>query len=289
VHGDNGLGGIQLAEPDQPYDPRHAVDFLADTIAGRVSGTGSGAASGPGSGVVSGARAGAGSGSAEPVTLVATGPLTNVALLFARYPEVAAKLGRLVIMGGSIGAGNKTPAAEFNIWFDPEAAYRTLTDPGLPTPVPVTMIGLDITYRTVLESGHLDAMRAAGRTGALVADALGHYRHGYARLLGRPVVPVHDAVAVTAAIRPDLIVTRPARIEVDTGCGPSRGRTAVDLNPRPGTVGSVAAQPVTAQPVTGQPVTGQPVTAHAEVAVDADVAGVVAFILDRVMRLSVPD
>lgn len=230
VHGDDGLGGIRLAEPEVPVDPRHAIDFLAATI----------------------------DAADEPVTLVATGPLTNVALLYARYPSVAARLARLVVMGGSIGAGNVTPAAEFNIWFDPEAAYRVLTSPGLDPAVPVTLIGLDITYRTAFSGADLDTVRARGRIGALVAEALGHYRHGYEQILGRPVVPVHDAVALTAAVRPDLFVTRRAVVDVDAGYGPSRGNTAVDLR---------GAAP------------------NAEVAVDVDAAGVVGYIQDHLALL----
>jgi pyrimidine-specific ribonucleoside hydrolase len=233
VHGADGLGGVQLAEPQAPLDPRHAVEFLAAAIAG----------------------------AAEPVTLVAVGPLTNVALLYALHPDIAATLDRLVIMGGSIGAGNTTPAAEFNIWFDPEAAYRVLTDPGLPSAVPTTLVGLDVTYRTALERGDLVALRAAGRIGGLAAEALEHYQHGYEQLLGRPIVPVHDAVAVAAALRPELIVTRPASVVVDTTDGPSRGNTVVDLH------GSLDAAPTV------------------DVAVDADAAAVVAFIVDRVSRL----
>jgi pyrimidine-specific ribonucleoside hydrolase len=230
VHGDDGLGGVRLAEPDVPADPRHAVDFLASMI----------------------------DSAGEPVTLVATGPLTNVALLYARHPSMAARLARIVVMGGSIGAGNVTPAAEFNIWFDPEAAYRVLTSPGLDPAVPVTLIGLDVTYRATFSGTDLDTLRARGRIGALVAEALGHYRHGYERILGEPVVPVHDAVALTAAIRPDLFVTRSAFVDVDTGYGPSRGNTAIDLHGVP---------------------------PDAEVAVDVDVAGVVAFIQDHLALL----
>jgi pyrimidine-specific ribonucleoside hydrolase len=223
VHGDNGLGGIQLDEPAGPPDPRHAVDFLADQV----------------------------TGTSQPVTLVATGPLTNVALFYARHPDLAARIERLVVMGGSIGAGNITPAAEFNIWFDPEAAYRVLTDPGLSPAVPTTLVGLDVTYRTALDAGALATLR----------DSLEHYRHGYAKSLGRPVVPVHDAVALAAAVRPDLLVTRPAPVEVDTGPGPSRGNTLVDLK--------------------GQ-LDGRAVV---QVAVDAEPAAVVGFIVDRVSSL----
>jgi pyrimidine-specific ribonucleoside hydrolase len=233
IHGTDGLGGVHLAESQAPLDPRHAVEFLAAAIAG----------------------------AAEPVTLVAVGPLTNVALLYALHPDLAATLDRLVIMGGSIGAGNTTPAAEFNIWFDPEAAYRVLTDPGLPSRVPTTLVGLDVTYRTALETDDLAALRAAGRIGGLAAEALEHYRHGYEKALGRPIVPVHDAVAVATAMRPDLIVTRPASVVVDTSDGPSRGNTVVDLH------GRLDATPTV------------------DVAVDADPATVVAFLVDRVTRL----
>ena len=118
VHGDDGIRGVPLPEPAAPLDPRHAVALLADTVAA----------------------------STEPVTLAAVGPLTNVALFYALHPELAARLGGLVVMGGSVGAGNVTPAAEFNIWADPEAAYRVLTDPGLPHPVPTALVGLEVTF-----------------------------------------------------------------------------------------------------------------------------------------------
>jgi pyrimidine-specific ribonucleoside hydrolase len=148
-----------------------------------------------------------------------------------------------------------TPAAEFNIWFDPEAAHRVLTDPGLPAAVPTTVVGLDITLRTTLDPDHIGALRSAGRVGGLLAEALEHYQHGYEQLLGRPLVPVHDAVAVAAAARPDLFTLRPARIDVDTGYGPSRGNTLVDLSAEAPTV---------------------------DTAVDADIEAVVRLILDRV-------
>ncbi len=230
VHGDNGLGGVELPEAERPVESRHAVDLLAATIEAAT----------------------------DPVTLVATGPLTNVALLFARYPEVAARLDHLVVMGGSIGAGNVTPAAEFNIWFDPEAAYRVLTDPGLPAAVRTTVVGLDITLRTTLDPGHVGTLRSSGRIGALLAEALEHYQHGYEQRLGQPIVPVHDAVAVVAAARPELFTLRPARIDVDTGYGPSRGNTLVELSPDKPSV---------------------------DTAVDADVPAVVELILSRVTSL----
>lgn len=223
-HATDGLGGIGLPDPPTPPDPRHAVELMADTV--RAAATG-------------------------PVTLIAVGPLTNVALFYARHPELAGKLARLIVMGGAIGAGNVTPAAEFNIWFDPEAAYRVLTDP----PVPTTLVGLDVTYATALSVADLDRLAAGGRVGALAARALRHYLDRYVTLLGRQAAPVHDAVAVAAAVRPDLFDLRRASIEVDATVGPSRGATLVDL--------------LTPAPT-------------ARVAVGADVAGVIGLIVDRI-------
>jgi inosine-uridine nucleoside N-ribohydrolase len=224
VHGDDGLGGVRLPAPTGTLDPRHAVDRLTEVLAG------------------------------GPVTLVATGPLTNIALLYALRPELLSNVEHLVVMGGSIGVGNVNPAAEFNIWFDPEAAQRVLGAPAVRT----TMVGLDVTMRTTLSAGRLDAVRATGPIGQQVAAGLDFYEQRYLRMLGRSVIPVHDAVAVVAATRPDLVTTRPAAVTVDTGYGPSRGNTLVDF---------AAPAP------------------DVEVAVDADKDAVLAYILDRIASL----
>lgn len=226
AHGDGGLGGIVLPEPPGSADARPAAEFLAATVAA----------------------------ASDPVTLFAVGPLTNVALFYALHPQVAARLERLVVMGGSIGAGNMTPAAEFNVWFDPEAAHRVLTDPGVS--VPTTLVPLDVTRRTGLGDADLGVLAKSGRIGALTAQALGGYRHG----LGA-VTPVHDAVAVLALLHPELMTMRPARIHVDTGYGPSRGSTVVDF---------------------GSDAGDRPVV---EVVVDADVRAVADALLDRVTSL----
>src|SRR4051794_30949797 len=136
VHGETGLDGPDLPPPQAEPSPEHAVDFLAERIAG--------------------------------ATLVATGPLTNVALLLARYPE--AKPERIVLMGGVIAEGNVTPAAEFNIWADPEAAHRVFTS-GLD----VTMVGLDVTHQALVTSAHAEQLRGAGPGGKGVAGRLALY------------------------------------------------------------------------------------------------------------------
>ncbi|MCY4088329.1 MAG: nucleoside hydrolase [Actinomycetia bacterium] len=117
IHGASGLDGPEPADPVGEVDPRHAIDLIADAVRG----------------------------SDEPITLNPLGPLTNVALLLARYPAEGARLGRVVLMGGAIGLGNITPAAEFNIWQDPEAARRVFSS-GLD----ITMVGLDVTHKASL-------------------------------------------------------------------------------------------------------------------------------------------
>jgi pyrimidine-specific ribonucleoside hydrolase len=201
VHGDDGVRGAELPEPAAAVDPRHAVELLADTVAG----------------------------SAEPVTLVAVGPLTNVALFYALHPELAARLHRLVVMGGSIGAGNVTPGAEFNVWADPEAAYRVLTDPGLPRPVPTTLVVLEVTFAVPLDEAAVGRLAAGGAVGRAAAAMLGGAVEFYHRTHRTTSVPVHDAVAVVQVLRPELLRTQPCTVTVDCSDGPGRGGTTVDL------------------------------------------------------------
>ena len=132
AHGESGLGTLELPAPQAEPIAAHAVDFLAERLLG--------------------ARG--------PVTLIPIGPLTNIALLLAGYPEAAAKIERVVLMGGAVGAGNMTASAEFNIWVDPEAAHRVFRS-GLH----VTMVGLDVTNRAVLTGEDADRLGTSGRIG----------------------------------------------------------------------------------------------------------------------------
>jgi len=195
VHGADGLGGVELADSPSTVDDRPAVRFMADAVRG----------------------------SAAPVTLVAVGPLTNVALLFATYPDEAARLDRLVVLGGSTGAGNVTPAAEFNVWSDPEAAYRVLSDPGLRRAVPTVLIGLEVTRATAVDRAGIDRLRSGGSVGEPAARMLDYYLHSHAA----PAVVVHDAVAVAEVVRPGLIDTTASAVTVDCTDGPGRGGTQV--------------------------------------------------------------
>jgi inosine-uridine nucleoside N-ribohydrolase len=201
VHGETGLDGPDLPPPASHPVAEHAVEFLAERL-----------------------RA-----SASPVTLVPTGPLTNIALLLATHPEVAERIERIVLMGGAIAEGNVTPAAEFNIWVDPEAAARVFAS-GLD----VTMIGLDVTHRALMTAEHAERLRAAGRVGGMVAELWEFYSRFHRRIYDLGGTPVHDAMAVAHVIRGDLVQTRHVNVEVDCASELCRGRTVVDVWARTG-------------------------------------------------------
>ena len=201
VHGETGLDGPDLPPPASAPVADHAVDFLAERL-----------------------RA-----SASPVTLVPTGPLTNVALLLATHPEAAERIERIVLMGGAIAEGNVTPAAEFNIWVDPEGAARVFAS-GLD----VTMIGLDVTHRALMTAEHAERLGAAGRVGAMVAELWEFYSRFHRRIYNLGGTPVHDAMAVAHVIRGDLVQTRHVNVEVDCASELCRGRTVVDVWRRTG-------------------------------------------------------
>jgi inosine-uridine nucleoside N-ribohydrolase len=157
-----------------------------------------------------------------PATLVATGPLTNV----ARYLDERGTDGieRVVLMGGAIAEGNYTPAAEFNIWCDPEAAQRVFSS-GLD----VTMVGLDVTHKALLGPAVEERLRAAGRIGTFVAELNVFMSRYHRETYGWDGAPIHDAVAVAHVIDPDLMETRLRNVEVELQSELTRGRTVVDL------------------------------------------------------------
>jgi pyrimidine-specific ribonucleoside hydrolase len=200
VHGETGLDGPDLPPARTKVIDRHAVDFLADEIRARDG----------------------------KLTLVPTGPLTNVALLLAMHPD--ARPERIVLMGGAIAEGNVTPAAEFNIWADPEAARRVF-ESGIDT----TMVGLDVTHQALITRAHADRLRGSGRVGAMAAELLDFYgrfhAEQYPELAGSPL---HDPVAVAVVTHPGLVEVREAAISVDCEWEQGRGRTNVDLRGRTG-------------------------------------------------------
>jgi inosine-uridine nucleoside N-ribohydrolase len=189
VHGDSGLDGPALPQPQSKPVEQDAVAFLGDRVSG--------------------------------ATLVATGPLTNVARLLATRSE---RPNRIVLMGGSIAEGNVTPAAEFNIWADPEAAdavFRSGLD--------VSMIGLDVTHKALLTPPYAERLRAAGATGRMVAELVDFFAQFHKKTYGFDGAPIHDAVAVAYAFQPELVEVVERNVEIETVSDLCRGRTVVDL------------------------------------------------------------
>lgn len=195
VHGKSGMDGPVLDPPTTSAVDDHAVDFIAATVAA----------------------------SPEPVTIAPTGPLTNIALLLRRHPAVVDNIERLVLMGGAIGLGNVTPAAEFNIWVDPEAA-----DIVFGAGLDLTMVGLDVTHQATMGRAHGEQLRPTGQCGQLVADLLEFFVLFHQRTYGLDSSPIHDAVAIADIIWPDLLEAERFHVAVETGSELTRGRTVVD-------------------------------------------------------------
>ena len=194
VHGDSGLGGARLPPPAASPAAGHAIDYIIDTV-----------------------RAAPGD-----IMLVATGPLTNIALAVRREPRLADWVRGFVIMGGSAGRGNVTPAAEFNIWADPEAAavvFRAGWN--------VTMLGLDVTLRTGATTAVLQRMRDLGPLGTeLLLPALEQYKS----VRGPAGPPVHDVCAVAWVAQPELFGLLPAGVQVETAGQLTAGMTVTDFD-----------------------------------------------------------
>lgn len=159
----------------------------------------------------------------EPVTLIATGPLTNVAAFLLLYPELKDRLAHIYLMGGGLAHGNWTPAAEFNILVDPEAADLVFR-----SGIPLTMAGLDVTEQALVFPQDFERIRALGHELAVVVAGWLDFFYEFHRERGYPGAPVHDAVAVTALVRPDLLAFRNFHVVVETGGDYCRGATVAD-------------------------------------------------------------
>ena len=196
IHGKSGLDGPEEI-PDAEFGPdeRGAVDLISDTLMA----------------------------SPEPVTLVPVGPLTNIATFLREHPELKDRVARISLMGGSMGHGNTTPAAEFNIYVDPEAA-REVFESGLP----ITMSGLDVTHQAGAGPEERERLRSMGRVGGVVAGFLDYFASTYENIFGFDAPPLHDPVAVAAVLETGLLKTRPMRVDVECDSDLTRGETVCD-------------------------------------------------------------
>ncbi len=195
-HGDSGLDGSDL--PDAAFEarPEPAVELTASLVRS----------------------------SATPVTLVPTGPLTNIALFLRAFPSLHDRVGAISLMGGSLGAGNTTASAEFNIWQDPEAAAIVFG-----AGIPILMAGLDVTHQALVLPEDVARLDALGtRTGHVFADLMRFFAIHHRNRYGWPGPPIHDAVAVGVLVAPWLVERRRMRVDVEIGAGLARGRTVGD-------------------------------------------------------------
>ena len=202
VHGKSALDGPALPDPTRPLDPRHAVDLMADVL----------------------------SEATEPVTIVATGPLTNVALLLRRGPEIRERIAEIVLMGGSTGRGNHHPAAEFNIYVDPEAAGEVFTS-GLP----IRMVGLNLTHQALATPDVRARMRSLGtELGRITAEWMEFFSGTYKDRYELDGSPLHDPCTIAWLAHPDLIEGVDAFVAIELDGRWTRGATVVDLHGRLG-------------------------------------------------------
>ncbi len=198
--GVTGLDGYQLPEPGAPLAAGHAVDAIIELLCSRPAGT---------------------------ITLCPLGPLTNIAMAMVKAPEIVPRIREIVLMGGAIGLGNATPAAEFNIFVDPEAA-----DVVFRAGAPIVMCGLDLTRQARVTPARLAAIRALGTAvGAAVTGLLEAYNGDQTH--GGPLgAPLHDPCVIAYLLRPELFQGRDCHVEVETRSDLTFGRTVVDWHGR---------------------------------------------------------
>lgn len=194
VHGATGLDGPSFPEPAVGVVDEHAVELMLRSL---------------------------------PATIIATGPLTNVALLISRYGT--AGVNEIVLMGGSTDRGNTTPYAEFNIYVDPEAA-RIVFDSG----VPVTMVGLNVTHQALATPDVVARFAELGALGRTCAELMTFFATTYRDLFGFDAPPLHDPVAVARVLDPSLVRCVDAHVAIETDGTFTRGATVVDLDGRLG-------------------------------------------------------
>jgi inosine-uridine nucleoside N-ribohydrolase len=197
IHGESGMDGPHIPEPTIEPDPRHAVDLLIDLLMN----------------------------SEGDITLVPTGPLTNIAAAMRQQSAIIPKIKSISLMGGAIGLGNVTPAAEFNIHTDPEAAAIVFG-----CGRPITMSPLEVTHQALATSVVIERLRAAQRPVAtFAADLLVFFADTYRTIYGFPAAPLHDPCAVAAVVDPTIIRAHRTHVEIEITGEWTSGRTVCDV------------------------------------------------------------
>jgi purine nucleosidase len=198
VHGKTGLDGPALPDPTMPVQDQHGVDFIIETLRAEPEGT---------------------------VTLCPLGPLTNIATAFEKAPDIIAKVQEIILMGGAyFEVGNITPAAEFNIYVDPEAA-----DIVFRSGRPITVLPLDATHKALATAPRVEAFRALGtEPGRMVAEWTDFFERFDKEKYGSAGAPLHDPCVIAYLIRPELFSGRHINVEIETTSDLTRGMTVAD-------------------------------------------------------------
>lgn len=198
VHGKTGLDGPQMSDPTMPLQDQHAVEYIIETLRAHDAGT---------------------------ITLCPLGPLTNIATAFKNAPDIIEKVQEIVLMGGAyFQVGNITPAAEFNIYVDPEAA-KIVFDSG----VPIVVMPLDVTHKALTTRARVEAFRALGtKVGEMVAAWTDFFERFDKEKYGSEGAPLHDPCVIAYLIQPDLFTGRHVNVEIETVSELTLGMTVAD-------------------------------------------------------------
>ncbi|WP_434611956.1 nucleoside hydrolase [Tabrizicola sp. M-4] len=198
VHGKTGLDGPQMSDPVMPLEEEHAVDFIIETLRREP---------------------------AHTVTLCPLGPLTNIATAFEKAPDIVGRVQQIVLMGGAyFEVGNITPAAEFNIYVDPEAAAIVFA-----SGVPLVVMPLDVTHKALTTRARVEAFRAIGNeAGRMVAEWTDFFERFDMQKYGSEGAPLHDPCVIAYLLRPDLFTGRHTNVEIETQSELTLGMTVAD-------------------------------------------------------------
>lgn len=197
IHGTSGLDGAELPGADAPFLDCHAVDFIIDTV----------------------------KASKEKVTLVPTGPLTNIGLALIKAPEIKGNIEQIVLMGGAVYDSNMTPGSEFNIFVDPEAAREVFL-----CGLPVTMVGLDVTNKSLMSFEQAEEMISwGGKISSVVGPLMKFFGQANLDYFGINGAPIHDALTVATLVNPDVVEFENWFVDIETKGELTRGQTVADV------------------------------------------------------------
>lgn len=199
VHGKTGIDGVTVYQPAMPLQDQHAVDFIIETLIGAEN---------------------------DSITLVPTGPLTNIGEAISRQPDILPKIREIVLMGGAMReAGNTTPSAEFNILEDPDAAQIVMQ-----CGRPLTIAPLDVTHQALVSKQRIEQIRALDTpVGAAVVGMMEFFNRFDSEKYGSDGAPLHDPCTIAYLLKPELFEGKMCNVEIETGSPLTRGHTAVDF------------------------------------------------------------